>query len=148
MRQAAVENQNVVSNLVIADVPNLDGKLLPGMTANVDIIAGSKPKVVRIPSSALRFRPRTADLPDEARVGEDKPAEKKGKAAPMVFVATDDPYRPAMRKVAIGVEGDEFTEIVSGLKPGEKILVRSKSLKPKKDEDAGEDEDGGDDSTS
>lgn len=148
VRQAAVENQNVVSYLVIADVPNLDGKLLPGMTANVDIITGSKPKVVRIPSSALRFRPRTADLPDEARAGEDKPAQKKGKAAPMVFVATDDPYRPAMRKVAIGVEGDEFTEITSGLKPGEKILVRSKSLKPKKDEDAGEDEDGGDDSAS
>lgn len=146
VRQAAVENQNVVSYLVIADVPNLDGKLLPGMTANVDIITGSKPKVVRVPSSALRFRPRAADLPEEARESENRPADKKRAAGHMVFVATDDPYRPAMRKVTIGVERDEFTEIVSGLKPGEKILVRSKSLKPKKDQDGAEDEGGGNDS--
>ncbi len=148
VRQAAVENQNVVSYLVIADVPNLNGKLLPGMTANVDIITGSKPKVVRVPTSALRFRPRTADLPDAAKDGKDKPADKKGKTARIVFVATDDPYRPAMRNIVVGVEGDEFTEIVSGLKPGEKILVRSKSLKPKKDQDGTGDEDSGDDTAS
>jgi len=148
VRQAAVENQNVVSYLVIADVPNLDGKLLPGMTANVDIITGSKPKVVRIPTSALRFRPRAADLPEAAKVSKDKPADKNGKPARMVFVATDDPYRPAMRTVTVGVEGDEFAEIVSGLKPGETILIRSKSLKPKKDQDGTADEDSNDDSAS
>jgi HlyD family secretion protein len=148
VRQAAVENQNVVSYLVIADVPNLDGKLLPGMTANVDIITGSRPKVVRVPSSALRFRPRTADLPDEARDSEKKRSDGVGKPGHMVFVSTEDPYRPAMRKVTIGVEGDEFTEIVSGLRPGEKILVRSKSLKPKKDQEDSDNEDGGDDSAS
>ncbi|MBW8295748.1 efflux RND transporter periplasmic adaptor subunit [Sphingopyxis sp.] len=148
VRQAAVENQNVVSYLVIADVPNLDGKLLPGMTANVDIITGSRPKVVRVPSSALRFRPRTADLPDEARDSEKKRSDGAGKPGHMVFVSTEDPYRPAMREVTIGVEGDEFTEIVSGLRPGEKILVRSKSLKPKKDQEDSDNEDGGDDSAS
>lgn len=148
VRQAAVENQNVVSYLVIADVPNLNGKLLPGMTANVDIITGSKPKVVRVPTSALRFRPRTADLPDAAKDEKNKPADKKDKAERIVFVATDDPYRPAMRNVVVGVEGDEFTEIVSGLKAGEKILVRSKSLKPKKDQDGTGSEDSGDDSAS
>lgn len=147
VRQAAVENQNVVSYLVIADVANLDGKLLPGMTANVDIITGSKPKVVRVPTSALRFRPRTVDLPEAAKDSKDKPADKKVKATRTIFVATDDPYRPAMRTVTVGVEGDEFTEIVSGLKPGEKILVRSKSLKTKKDQNGSADE-GGDDSAS
>ena len=148
VRQAAVENQNVVSYLVIADVPNRDGKLLPGMTANVDIITGSRPKVVRVPSTALRFRPRTADLPDEARNSEKRPSDKKAERGHTVFVATDNPYRPALRKVVIGVEGDDFTEIVSGLRPGEKILVRSKSLKPKKDQEDSGDEDGADDSAS
>lgn len=148
VRQAAVENQNVVSYLVIADVSNLDGKLLPGMTANVEIITGSRPKVVRVPTSALRFRPRIADLPEAAKADEDKPADKKDKPARTVFVATADPYHPAMRKVVVGVEGDDFTEIVSGVKPGEKILVRSKSLKPKKDQDDSGDEDSGDDSAS
>lgn len=148
VRQAAVENQNVVSYLVIADVPNLDGKLLPGMTANVDIVTGSRPKVVRVPSGALRFRPRSDDLPAEAQDRGNRPADRKGRPAHMVFVATDDPYRPAMRKVTIGVEGDDYTEIASGLKPGEKILVRSRSLKPKKDEDGSGDEENGDDAAS
>jgi len=150
VRQAAVENQNVVSYLVIADVPNLDGKLLPGMTANVDIVTGSRPKVVRVPSGALRFRPRADDLPAAARDDEKQPADKKRKPAHRVFVASDDPYRPAMRKVTIGVEGDEYTEIVSGLKPGEKILVRSRSLKPQKDkeEDGAGDQESGDDTAS
>ena len=148
VRQAAVENQNVVSYLVIADVPNVDGKLLPGMTANVDIITGSRPKVVRVPSSALRFRPRATDMPDDVRDSKNQPSDKKGKPVHTVFVATDDPYRPAMRKVTVGVEGDEFTEIVSGLRPGEKILLRVKSLKPKKEQADPEDEDRGDDSAS
>ncbi|MGB5077912.1 MAG: efflux RND transporter periplasmic adaptor subunit, partial [Sphingorhabdus sp.] len=65
VRKAATETQNVVSYLVIVDVDNLDGKLLPGMTANVDIITGSRTNVVRVPNSALRFRPRASDLADK-----------------------------------------------------------------------------------
>ncbi len=41
------------------DVPNPEMKLKPGMTANVTIqIAGSE-NVLRVPNSALRFRPTT-----------------------------------------------------------------------------------------
>ncbi len=58
IRKAPVETQNVVSYLVIIDVDNLDGKLLPGMTANVEIVTGSKTNVMRVPTSALRFRPK------------------------------------------------------------------------------------------
>jgi len=49
--------QNVVSYTTMIDVPNLSMKLKPGMTANVTIqIAGSE-NVLRVPNSALRFRP-------------------------------------------------------------------------------------------
>jgi HlyD family secretion protein len=53
--------QNVVSYTTMIDVPNLEMKLKPGMTANVTIqIAGSE-GVLRVPNSALRFRPTGGD---------------------------------------------------------------------------------------
>ncbi len=49
--------QNVVEYTVIIDVPNLDLKLMPGMTANLTIeIAGAK-DVLKVPTTALRFMP-------------------------------------------------------------------------------------------
>jgi HlyD family secretion protein len=144
VRQAPVEAQNVVSYLVIIDVSNLEGKLLPGMTANVDILTSSKPNVTRIPTAALRFKPRAADMVDETKKTPDakKPAEGKKDASDKgkdkqnhtVYIATADPYKPKVRRVTIGAQGDDFTEIIAGLNPGETILLRSKSLKPKPDE--------------
>jgi HlyD family secretion protein len=139
VRKAPVETQNVVSYLVIIDVDNKDEKLLPGMTANVEIITGIRQDVTRVPTSALRFRPRPADR-EEAPVAPDK--KDQGKQA--VYLAGADPYRPARRRVTAGLQGDEFTEVTSGLKPGEKIIIRSKSLKPKTVSDDSADENGDD----
>jgi HlyD family secretion protein len=135
VRKAPVETQNVVSYLVIIDVDNLDGKLLPGMTANVEIITGAKTNVLRVPTNALRFRPRAADREQE------KPG-KKDVPQPALYVSGVDPYRPEKKKVQIGLQGDDFTEITSGIKAGDKILVRTKSLKPKaQTDDSAEDDD-------
>lgn len=134
VRKAPVETQNVVSYLVIIDVDNLDGKLLPGMTANVEIITGAKANVMRVPTNSLRFRPRAADREQE------KPG-KKDAPQPALYVASADAYRPTKRKVQIGLQGDEFTEVTSGLKAGDKVLVRTKSLKPKAQTDDGADDD-------
>jgi HlyD family secretion protein len=135
VRKAPVETQNVVSYLVIIDVDNLDGKLLPGMTANVEIITGAKANVMRVPTNALRFRPRAADRDEE------KPG-KKDAPQPALYIAGADPYRPTKKKVQIGLQGDDYVEITSGLKAGDKILVRTKSLKPKAEtEDSAEEND-------
>jgi HlyD family secretion protein len=143
IRKAATEAANVVSYLVILDVSNLDGKLLPGMTANVEIITGIKANVLRVPSTALRFRPRTADRSD----GGDK--DKSGKSEkPMVFVATDTPYKPERRDVTLGLQGEDFTEIIKGVTAKEKVLVRSKSLQKKTNADGSEDQSDDDKSTS
>ena len=147
VRKAPVEAQNVVSYLVIIDVENLDGKLLPGMTANIEIVTSLRQNVTRVPSLALRFRPREADMPEDAKKADAEQKKDKGKRPqPVLFIAGTDPYKPQSRKVKIGVQGDEFTEIIDGIKTGEKILVRSKSLKPKPETDASADED--DDSAS
>jgi HlyD family secretion protein len=49
--------QNVVTYIVIIDVPNPDLKLMPGMTATVSILVDERKDVLRIPALALRFQP-------------------------------------------------------------------------------------------
>jgi HlyD family secretion protein len=49
--------QNVVTYATVIDVPNNELKLKPGMTANVNIEIARRTNVLRIPNSALRFRP-------------------------------------------------------------------------------------------
>jgi HlyD family secretion protein len=141
VRQAPVETQNVVSYLVIIDVDNLDGKLLPGMTANVEIVTSVKTNVTRVPTNALRFRPRVADRPEPAAEKPGSAPAKKAPPRPAVYVVGDDAYRPAKKVIRTGLQGDEYTEVVSGIKAGDKVLVRVKSLKPKEETDDSADED-------
>ena len=56
-------NQNVVMYVTVVEVDNADLKLRPGMTANASVVIGEKKNVLKIPNSALRFRP-----PEEAVV--------------------------------------------------------------------------------
>ncbi|MCM3881893.1 MAG: efflux RND transporter periplasmic adaptor subunit [Vicinamibacterales bacterium] len=49
--------QNVVTYSTVIDVPNLELKLKPGMTANVNIEIARRNNVLRVPNAALRFRP-------------------------------------------------------------------------------------------
>jgi HlyD family secretion protein len=48
---------NVVTYSVMVQAENRDRILLPGMTANVKIITNRREDVLRVPNSALRFRP-------------------------------------------------------------------------------------------
>jgi HlyD family secretion protein len=140
VRKAPVETQNVVSYLVIIDVDNKDGKLLPGMTANVEIITGAKANVLRVPTNALRFRPKLADRSEPK---EEKPGAPAKKGAPKhtLYLAGTDLYRPVRKQIQIGLQGDDYTEVTSGIKAGDKVLVRTKSLKPKAQTDDNADED-------
>lgn len=69
IRLAPVSIQNVVNYTVIIDFNNDQLKLMPGMTANVKILVGSSPDVLRVPNMALRFQP-PADLVDSVKVKE------------------------------------------------------------------------------
>jgi HlyD family secretion protein len=61
IRKAAVVTQNVVTYTVVVGVNNADGKLLPGMTANVKLGYAEKVDVLKVPNAALRFRPPGAE---------------------------------------------------------------------------------------
>ena len=62
VRLAPMELQNVVTYTVIIVARNPGLKLLPGMTANVEIVTGKRADVKRIANEALRFRPPDTQL--------------------------------------------------------------------------------------
>ena len=58
IRLAPIALKNVVTYTVVIDADNPLGRLLPGMTANVEIVTGEQKDVVVVPNEALRFQPR------------------------------------------------------------------------------------------
>jgi len=60
-------DQNVVSYTTVIDVPNRSLKLKPGMTASVTIEIARADNVLRVPNSALRFRPVSPSDKDSGR---------------------------------------------------------------------------------
>ena len=69
VRLAAGESSTVVTYPVIVDVDNQSGELLPGMTANAEVLVSERPDVVRLPNAALRSRPADAAAPVAASAG-------------------------------------------------------------------------------
>jgi HlyD family secretion protein len=131
IRKASREQQNVVSYLVLLDVANPDNKLLPGMTANINIVTGIARDVLRIPTAALRYRPR---LPKGAGNQAQEVPAKTGEAAqprkertgPTLY-RKDDQGFPQAVPVKIGLQSEEFTQILStNLKPQDKVIIRAK----------------------
>lgn len=60
IRKAPQTIQNVVTYTVVVSAENEDQRLLPGMTANVQIVIDERPDVLKVPNAALRFRPSSA----------------------------------------------------------------------------------------
>jgi HlyD family secretion protein len=57
VRLGAQTVQNVVTYTAVIGVENSDQALLPGMTANLQIVTDERRDVLRVPNAALRFRP-------------------------------------------------------------------------------------------
>lgn len=74
VRLQPIVQQNVVTYATVIDVPNPDLKLKPGMTANVSVEIARREQVLRVPNTALRFRP-TNDI--FAALGQVPPAPGK-----------------------------------------------------------------------
>ncbi|MGP1275218.1 MAG: efflux RND transporter periplasmic adaptor subunit [Caulobacterales bacterium] len=60
VRLAALATQTVVTYTVVIEAENPGQRLLPGMTANVNIVTGDVEGALTVPATALRFQPRGA----------------------------------------------------------------------------------------
>jgi HlyD family secretion protein len=111
VRLNAKTEQNVVTYNVVVDVANADLALMPGMTANLRVQVETRPDVLRVPTTALRFRPA-----DGASEGAGKP---RGSA---VYVLVNG--KPERVAVKTGISDKAFTQIVDGkLKAGDTVVV-------------------------
>ncbi|MES2126927.1 MAG: efflux RND transporter periplasmic adaptor subunit [Pseudomonadota bacterium] len=157
-RLAANVVQNVVTYNVVLDVENKDELLKPGMTAQVRLVVGNRPNVLRIPTAALRFRLSDEEVDKEAKKQKAK-AAKEGKlaSAPAVVPPPAEEDDVAFRgknettrqfkifklndkneakpvDIKIGLSNFRFTEVLGGdLKKGDKVVTRS--LAPTKEKD-------------
>lgn len=78
VRLAATNTANVVTYTVVITADNPGGRLLPGMTANLDIITGEREGALSVPNGALRFRP-SGPLEDRVIVAEASDGPRQGR---------------------------------------------------------------------
>ena len=115
VRLSPITESNVVTYTVIIEVENNEGKLMPGMTANVSIITGKKENVLTVPNVALKFT-----TTDNKQKYENKGIwiERKGK--------------PTRVNIETGVFDDSYTEIISDeIKAGDNVYVRNLNVAKK-----------------
>ena len=113
----------VVSYTTIVDVANDDERLRPGMTADVVLPATRREHAVRIPNSALAFRPPPEVL--EA-IGEVEPPAPGGgdydRTLRSVWEYDGRRFTPIAVRAGIADEG--WTELVSGsIRPGDALVT-------------------------
>ncbi len=144
--------QGVVTYTIIVDVENPDELLKPGMTAQTRIVVSSKPKVMRLPTAALRFRPdedslkakgatpaaSAASAPvtaeEKARADDDGvlTATRTGRKIYRVYTVGEKQV-PKLHEVTIGIANTRFTELISGdLKVGDEVITRTVEAPVKK----------------
>lgn len=91
IRKAPAEVSNVITYTVVVDTGNEDLSLLPGMTANVQVVVGRREDALRVANAALRFRPPGEELAAPRRAGDANPlvaaAAGFGGGAPRPFDA-------------------------------------------------------------
>lgn len=106
---------NVVNNVTMYQVDILPDKVpvffRSGMSANVEIIEQSKENVLTIPLEAVN---------------------RNQKGDSFVFLSRGK-EKPARKKIELGLADDKNIEVVSGLEPEAKIIVKEPKYVPKND---------------
>jgi HlyD family secretion protein len=110
VRKAPQTQQHVVTYTVVLSTSNLDGALLPGMTALVKLVVDHQDGVLKVPVAALRFQPNGT-----------RPLEVQGRDG--VWLRTPS---GALRRIAVtvGTAGAEQVALKSGdLTEGSQVAV-------------------------
>lgn len=139
IRNAPIIVQNVVTYDVVILVENKDLKLKPGMTANVSVMIAHRDGVLKIPNTALRYRPESAKKETKKESGKGGPARKAGERAKP---AEDDQGRPGRVwvlspegkptpvSVTLGITDGTFSEVIEGdLQEGAGVIIEGGSNK-------------------
>lgn len=137
IRSAPVTVQNVVTYVVVVGVDNKELNLKPGMTANVIIETDRRDSVLKVPASALRFKPRASSDKDKSGkpgAGMQQQGQRKGKGEPpkqQVYLLKDG--KPVAVQLQTGMTDTASIEITGGpLKEGDEVITEQIDAKKKK----------------
>jgi HlyD family secretion protein len=103
---SGTSTQGVVSYLVSIGVDNLTRTLPAGMSATISIVTAQKDNVLLLPLRAVSTR---------------------GQAHTVQVLAAQADAKPETRQVQIGSQNDQQVEIVSGLNPGDQVIIPTTS---------------------
>ena len=155
VRMNATTIQNVVTYDTIVEFANRDLKLFPGMTAYVTIPVATVQNALKVPNTALRYKPpmapeeilaiykrygieggdrRTAsdtaaaaEAPQTAGGSQNQPREPRSDSAVVWKLHSDNSMEPV--KVSIGITDHSYTEVTGvakgELKEGDELIIRS-----------------------
>jgi HlyD family secretion protein len=158
VRMNATTVQSVVTYDTIIEFDNPDLKLFPGMTAYATIPVASVRNVLKVPNTALRYKPPMSAeeilaIYKERGIGDgaSNPAEGLTVSSAQSTPGTQGPPRAAKSdvvvvwklhpdrsmepvKIAIGITDHAFTEVTAvlkgDLKEGDDVIIRSVVAKP------------------
>lgn len=118
VRYAPETVQNVVTYDAVVSVENPEGKLRPGMTAEVVFQVDAREDALLVPNAALRFVPPADLLAAVAPPpGEDAPGSR-------VVWVLDDGGGPKPVRVRVGITDGRSTEVAGGaLAPGDRVVT-------------------------
>ena len=119
IRLNPITQQNVVTYDVVVSVSNPELILMPGMTAYLTFIIQEHNNVLLVPNTALRFRP--AGKSDKPAAGQVQGARGARPAGPTVYTIRDKRLAPVA--IQVGISDGKYTEVVSGVKAGERVVV-------------------------
>ncbi|MEN1728982.1 MAG: efflux RND transporter periplasmic adaptor subunit, partial [Pseudomonadota bacterium] len=89
VRLAPIEENNVVTYTVVITASNPGQRLLPGMTASIDIITGVREDVLRVANAAVRFRPPEDMVAETAEGGGGQQGGRGNPGAQMAEMLTE-----------------------------------------------------------
>ena len=124
IQPAAVVDQNVTTVHVRVEVDNAATAfrlLKPGLNATCEFIVKKKPDVLSVPNESLKTDADGNRYVEVAEGGKPAPGDKDGEADPNLLIGC----RVVKKPVEIGLEGNDTTEIVSGLKENDRVITQT-----------------------
>ncbi|MDT8408729.1 MAG: efflux RND transporter periplasmic adaptor subunit [Wenzhouxiangellaceae bacterium] len=114
VRLAPNEEGNVVTYTVIINARNPNRRLLPGMTASIDIVTGQREDVLRVANASVRFRPPASLQPAASQSDNDTaggPGGSRNPGAELAETLTELGIDEATREQVSSDIGEAFASM-------------------------------------
>jgi HlyD family secretion protein len=132
IRKAPQIVQNIVTYVVVISAKNPDEVLLPGMTANLQVVVAKRVGTLKVPNTALRFHPDGQLAENQQKLAaraETTTISDEPGVSGRVFVL-DPKGQPTLIQLRLGITDGRMTEVRSGdLKDGQPVIIGSAGLR-------------------